>query len=122
MEINIIKEDASSLPYRWNIITVCGVSAFTGDLQAILQRGIGFLRDLFTWKEGAQASRILYIMLALLREFYRDKSIEHHSSILMSFSRKINIISTEYRRQIKCQMYVYSGHALSYTKLQSWTE
>ena len=93
------------------------MSAFTGDLQAILQRGIGFLRDLFTWKEGAQARRILYIMLALLREFYRDKSIEHHSSILMSFSRKINIISTEYRRQIKFQMYVYSGHALSYTKL-----
>ena len=22
----------------------------------------------------------------------------------------------------KCQMYIYSGHALSYTKLQSWTE
>ena len=59
----------------WNIITVCGVSAFTGDLQAILQRGIGLLRDLFTWKEGAQASRILYIMLAFLEHFNETKAL-----------------------------------------------
>ena len=29
----------------WCIITVCGVSAFTVDTHAILQRGSGFLRD-----------------------------------------------------------------------------
>ena len=29
----------------WCIITVCGVSAFTVDSQAILKRGSGFLRN-----------------------------------------------------------------------------
>ena len=61
----------------WSIITVCGVSAFTVDTQAILQRGSGFLRDLFTWKEGAQASKLLYIMLAFFRAFWWGKNIEH---------------------------------------------
>ena len=34
MEMNVIMEDASS----WCIITGCGVSSFTVDTQAILQR------------------------------------------------------------------------------------
>ena len=51
-----IMEDASSITFdmdAWYIITVCGVSAFTVDTQAILQRAIkvmmnGFLTRLYS--------------------------------------------------------------------------
>ena len=76
MEINIKRKTQVHFNLdAWSIITVCGVSAFIGDLQAVLQRGRGFLGDLFTWKEGAQASRLLYIMLAFFEHFNETKAL-----------------------------------------------
>ena len=46
----------------WCIFTVCGVSAFTVDTQAILQIECGFLRDCLHWRDGAQASRLTHAM------------------------------------------------------------
>ena len=43
----------------WCITVSSGVSAFTVDTQAILQiEGKWFSQGLFTWREGAQASRL----------------------------------------------------------------
>ena len=51
MEMNIIMEDACKFTLMWIsawcIITACGVSAFTVDIQAILQRKSGFALNIF---------------------------------------------------------------------------
>ena len=51
MEMNIIMEDAIARVHfdvdAWCIITVYGVSAFTVDTQAILQRESGFPRTVY---------------------------------------------------------------------------
>ena len=48
----------------WCIITICGLSSFTVDTQAILQRGSGFLRDCLggTELEVAQATWLVHTM------------------------------------------------------------
>ena len=43
--------------------------------------------------------KLLHIMLAFFPAFHCGNSIEHYSSFLVVFSRKINIISTEYRNK-----------------------
>ena len=70
----------------WCIITVCSVSAFTRDTQAILQRKSDFLRE-----EGAEASRLTYatskgsfhtILSKIQRLFMLDKYILKIKKIL----------------------------------------
>ena len=77
MEINIIKEDAILLQYRCLSV----VYQHSPGIYKQFNRGEMVFSGTFTWKEGAQASRRLYIMLAFFEHFNETKA----SSIIRAF-------------------------------------